>query len=303
MIIPTRDCRAFLGHAMSSVRLQEIDDIEIIVVDDGSSDGTDQWLGEATLRDPRIIPLQGEGKGPSFARNLALSHARGRFVALLDADDVWWPEKLARQLTYHERRPDVVFSFTDYLHVDMKGAVHGTCFEYWKPRYAQRDVEGFLVVPDAELEILAANAVGTSTVVAQLRYLQNANGFATDSHSAEDWELWLRLARLGEVACTSAVTMSYLMRPTSVTQNRATRIEAMRKIIAPYEGRRDRPGRQAWRRAMSRLEIAEAEQSRLLGAHWAAGGAHAKAFARWPDLRTARAAVADFTAACGLGRS
>ena len=299
VIIPTFNCLPFLGPALSSVRAQAIDDIEIIVVDDGSSDEPMDWLSKEAAQDARLILRQTDRKGPSAARNHALTIARGRLVAMLDADDLWWPGKLARQLAYHENFPAVAFSFTDYLHVDMDSGIHGTCFDYWKPRYAKLSKAGaYARVPDAELELLSANVVGTSTVVASREALQNANGFATDWRSAEDWGLWLRLAQSGEVAFTSAVTMNYLMRPNSQTQQKERRIQAMRSVLRPYEQLADKRVQYACRRAKARIDVAQAEKARSLGARWAAAGAHMRAFAHWPEMRTARAAAADLVAAC-----
>ena len=222
--------------------------------------------------------------------------ARGAFIAFLDADDLWWPGKLNRQLQHHEANPEVAFSFTDYVHFDPQGGLHGTCFDFWKPGYVNRNDRTFHVVPDAELEILGANVVGTSTVVASARALQNANGFPEFSQSAEDWKLWLTLASSGLVSCSSAVTMSYLMRPTSVTANRPSRIAAMRKIVAAYDGRMEPAAKVARRRAHARIRTAEAEHHRQQGASWRAAAAHAGAFITWPDTRSARAAAADIGA-------
>jgi hypothetical protein len=77
----------------------------------------------------------------------------------------------------------------------------------------------------------------------------------------------------------------------------------MRMIIAPYATRQEQRARQAWRWAVSRIDIADAERSRLLGAHWAAASAHARAFARWPDLRTPSAVASDIAAACSLRKT
>ena len=226
--------------------MQGIDDIEILVVDDASTDGTGAWLAAEALRDPRVVPLHTERKGPAYTRNLAINQARAPLVAFLDADDLWWPRKLERALAFHEARPEIGFSFTDYLAVGPQGDVRGTCFGFWRPGYVSRRTTEFTIVPEAELELLAANVVGTSTVVASRRALQNANGFAISSLSAEDWDLWLRLAGKDPVACSAASTTTYLMRPTSVTQNRSARIEAMRASsnltgAEPKSGR-DRPG-------------------------------------------------------------
>jgi GT2 family glycosyltransferase len=297
VIIPSHNCLMYLGQAVASALMQDIDGMEVIVVDDGSTDGTAEWLAKTAANDRRVTALSLDGRGPGFARNYAISHAKGRYIAFLDADDLWWPRKLERQLNHHDQNPDIAVSFTDYLHIDDDGALRGSCFDFWKPAFANRDHLDFSDVRDAEFEILAANVVGTSVVVAPLRALQNANGFSVDSRSAEDWDLWLRLARGGPVACSPTVTMSYLMRPTSVTQDRGSRIAAMKDIVAPYASRSEPSARRAWRRATSRIDIAEAEQARMHGERWTAARAHFRAFAKWPERRSARAAVADLAAA------
>lgn len=274
--------------------MQTLEDIEVIVVDDGSTDGTAEWLDQYCKAAPwvRVIRTPGSS-GPAKARNAALSAARGRFIAFLDADDLWWPGKLQRQLEHHESNPDVAFSFTDYLHYDLEGQVHGTCFDFWKPTYISRTDGQYRTAPEAEFELLGANVVGTSAVIASARALQNANGFPVDSQSAEDWSLWLRLAASGRVTCSAAVTMSYLMRPASETSNRLARINAMRETVAPYARRKEAAARHAYRRASARIHTAEAEYHSLQGASWRAALSHAGAFLRWPDIRTGRAIAAN----------
>lgn len=297
VVIPTYNCLEYLRSAVMTVAIQHIEDIEMIVVDDGSTDGTGRWLREYARPIPwlRILDLPG-GSGPSRARNSALSIAKGKCIAFLDADDLWWPGKLAAQLQHHEANRDVTFSFTDYVHFDTEGALHGTCFDFWKPGFINKKDRAFQIVPEAELEILAANIVGTSTVIADARALQNANGFPEFSRSAEDWKLWLNLAAAGPVGCSSAVTTSYLMRPASVTANRPKRIGAMRTIVSAYDDRAGQAAQKARRRAYARIQTAEAEYHRQKGENLRAAAAHASAFCKWPDMRTARATIADIRA-------
>ena len=296
VVIPTRNCLGFLPQAIASVHMQAIEDLEILVVDDGSSDGTWDWLAEQALSDSRLTPIRGAGAGPGVARNAALSLARAPLIAFLDADDFWWPSKLARQLAYHESHPETGFSFTDYLHFDACGQLRGTCFDYWRPGFIDRKSGDYAPVRDAEFELLAANVVGTSTVVASVELLQNANGFAADSQSAEDWRLWLDLAARAPVAASAAVTASYLMHPASATANRDARIASMREIVAPYRSRGEPAVRRALRKADARIAIAEAERARELGDKWGALRCHGRAFARWPQRRIARALAADLAA-------
>ncbi len=295
VIIPTHNCLGYLKFALNSVRLQQRDDIEILIVDDGSSDGTWEWLLESAREDRRLRPLRLEGEGPAKARNHALAQANSSLIAFLDADDLWWPEKLTRQLAYHERHPETAFSFTDYLHVDMNGGVHGTCFDFWRPEFVDRKAPGFTVLPDAEMSLLACNVTGTSTVIASVRALQNANGFAKCA-SAEDWLLWLALAQFGPVACSPAVSMSYLMRPGSETGNRSARIEAMKSIVAPYAKKDEFAMRRAVRMARARIFVAEAEMARGDNRFWHAAAFHFSAVVAKPEMRTIRACVADVVA-------
>ena len=117
------------------------------------------------------------------------------------------------------------FTFTDYLHLDPEGRSLGTAFEYWKPSFHGRRDDAFAPLENALVTLIGCNLAGTSTVVAKREALRNANGFAEDLPSAEDWDLWLRLALAGTVAVSTRVTTNYLVRPGSETANRAARIE------------------------------------------------------------------------------
>lgn len=186
VVIPTRNCLAYPSAALGSVRAQKIDGLEIIVVDDGSTDGTAEWSHLRVVRGPAC--------GPARPRNLALTAANADLIAFLDADDIWSEGKLSQQIAFHQRRPDVGFSVTNYLHIDRDGGTHGTCFDYWHFTPRRVDGSGFAVLHNPEATLLGANVVGTTTVVARRRRLQIANGFREDLRSAEDWGLWLRLA-------------------------------------------------------------------------------------------------------------
>jgi glycosyltransferase involved in cell wall biosynthesis len=111
VIMPFRDMERFIDEAVASVLAQTFTDWELLLIDDGSADGSRAIATHHAERDPRrVVVLEHEGggsRGASAARNLGLRHARGRFVALLDADDVWLPRKLEDQLSIIQRHPDV----------------------------------------------------------------------------------------------------------------------------------------------------------------------------------------------------
>ena len=305
VVIPTRNCLAYLSSALDSVRAQKIDGLEIIVVDDGSTDGTGEWLRGQARTWSCLRVIDGPARGPARARNLALAAANADLIAFLDADDMWSEGKLSRQVAFHQRRPDVGFSFTDYLHIDRDGDTHGTCFDYWRFTPGRVDASGFAVLHDPEATLLGANVVGTSAVVARRRELQIANGFGEDLRSAEDWDLWLRLAARAPVAATPLSLMTYLMhRPGNLTGQVEDRIAAMSDIVERYAGHDQPAFRRARRRAQARLAEASAEAAGLARKPWRSLTHRLHALSLLPSRRVARASVgAALGAAHALWRS
>ena len=293
VVIPTRNNMADLPKALRSVQAQKFSDMEIIVADDGSTDGTDAFLTAFKRDEPRLRIIETGGKGPGNARNQAISIVRAPLVAFLDADDLWYGGKMKRQVAYLEANPDVGFSFTDYLHVGPDGSTYGTCFAYWQPPYANRPPQGYDLIADAETDLLGCNVCGTSTVVARLKNLEQVNGFTSCLPSAEDWDLWLRLAHEAPVACTSIVTTEYLMRPGSESMRRLDRLAAMSTIIDRYKSNPDPLVKAAVRRAEARILAGKAEIARTEGRYWSAISRELMALVTAPTLRKARTAASD----------
>lgn len=112
VIIPVHNRAGLVRDCIESVRAQTYQDFEIIVVDDGSTDGTRavlQTYGECI----RFIAQENRGQGGSYARNAGVQAAQGEFIAFLDSDDLWLPEKLARQIALFEANPDLMWAYTD----------------------------------------------------------------------------------------------------------------------------------------------------------------------------------------------
>ena len=128
VIIPSRNYAQFLPEAIASVFAQGIEDVEVIVVDDGSTDDTPSVL--RNIRDPRVWSTRLPGNGISAARNAGLDHATGRYIAFLDADDRWLPGKLQRQVALLEAEPEIVFVFTDFYRFDQEGRFPLTQFAF-----------------------------------------------------------------------------------------------------------------------------------------------------------------------------
>jgi len=119
VIIPTYNYGRFLGEAIGSVLGQTFDNLECIVIDDGSSDETEHVL--ASFSDQRIVSTRTPRLGVSAARNHGLEMSRGTLIAFLDADDRWNPDKLERQVAIFSDEPDVDMVFTNFVRFTSTG--------------------------------------------------------------------------------------------------------------------------------------------------------------------------------------
>lgn len=287
VVIPTRNALKWLPAAIASVGPDPR--VEILVVEDGSTDGSAAWLAQQAATDPRLRVLQGGGDGPSVARNLAIMQARGWWCAFLDADDCWAPGKLDAQLALHRARPELGFSFTDYRHVTVSGEDRGACFTYW-PRFAARHAGNAApFVLDRPLSTLfAENVVGTSTVLARTDLLRQIGGFSTWVASAEDWQLWLAMAIRAPVGVVPQVLADYLMhRPGNMTGKTADRVLALRTIGLRYRDVAEAEDPSAGRIFDARLAGAKAELAELTGNRLHATLLRLGALVRAPSRRAA----------------
>jgi glycosyltransferase involved in cell wall biosynthesis len=192
VIIPAYNAGRTIAAALASVFAQTYRDFEVIVVDDGSSDDTALRLAEWS---DRLVVISQPNAGPARARNEAIARARGRLVAFLDADDVWLPRKLERQVAYFHRFPTTGLLHSATL-VSRAPArlMHETAdsvpLDYDPPRPSRAFAELFHCDVD----------VNTLTVAVPRPLLLDAGGFdeRRDLH-VEDWDLWLRIAARHEV--------------------------------------------------------------------------------------------------------
>ena len=296
-----RDVTPWLLGAYASIG--PYTDAEILLIDDGSRDETRTLADTLAATDCRIRVLSGDGNGPSAARNIGIAAARAPLIAFLDADDRWRPDKLARQLALHRRYPNLGFSFTDYQHVTQEGGDHGRCFAFW-PHFRIRHANNasdqpFLLGQDALAQIFAENVVGTSTVVASTALLRSVGGFRTRWNSAEDWDLWLRLAGVAPVACVPAVLMDYLMhRSGAVSSRTETRSRAMRAIAQEHRRAAAYQNPKLVQIGDARLLIADAEAATRVRALLL----QLRALIKSPSRRTARDAARTLWLAAGLSQ-
>lgn len=209
VIVPAYNAQNTLGDTLSSVLAQTMGDLEVLVVDDGSTDGTWDLLQQWRQADPqRIHALQhpaGVNRGVSATRNLALDRARGGFVAFLDADDAWVPHKLQRQLLAFERLPEHVgVVFSNAWFVREEPARVWPDGERWLPQRAGEMDVLFAGSPGSTIEQLLfqpptdfRNCVMSPTPLVRASYFADGLRFIGPprlSTQFEDYLMWLMLA-------------------------------------------------------------------------------------------------------------
>lgn len=193
-VIPTYNRGPVIGRAVASVRAQTYPAIEIIVIDDGSTDDTLPRLEAMAGPSLRVLRTSVNG-GASAARNLGIAKARGELIAFLDADDEWLPDKTARQVARFEDAPasvGVVYCGIREVSAD------------WPPIERPPRHRG-----DLYETLRVVNVLRTSGVMVRRPVFDEIGGFDTALPARHDWDLWLRIARRYAVEFVPDIAVHY----------------------------------------------------------------------------------------------
>ena len=252
VVIPNYNCAAFLPDALESVFAQTYPHVEILVVDDGSTDDSLQVLEQYA---DRVRVFRQPNGGVSAARNHGIRESRGELVAFLDADDLWNPEKLARQVPLFDR-PEVGLVYCAVEYIDEAGKSLGTNRTGRRGRVLRSIalLEGTIVL------------AGGSTAVVRRECFDRAGGFDLEMSTAADWDMWRRVACHYEIDVVREPLMKYRLRPSSMHRNIAVfehdMLRGFASMFADPEAREIHPLR---RRAYATLFLM------LSGSHLHAG--------------------------------
>jgi len=182
VIIPTRNRRGFVVEAIESALAQTYRNFEVIVVDDGSTDGTHEAI-KAHQDEIKYVHLEGNG-GAARARNIGLMHSRGQYVAFLDADDLMLPHHLADLTSIIDADPEIGLVAGSWQYLDEKGRRLPYEVSHERPRF---DVESWLY----------SSPLVICGVLVSREWVRDVGGFDESLERAEEWDLWLRLAHAG----------------------------------------------------------------------------------------------------------
>lgn len=206
-VIPCFNRAGFLEEAIASARSQTLPPEVVIVVDDGSTDGSPEVAERAGAH---VIRAE-RRKGPGAARNLGVAHAGTEFVAFLDADDAWLPHHCATLVDLFRRTPNAALTFGRIQRFGETGD---------RPTPRRTPILQEAALP----ELLADNPIPTSAVLADRGKLLSVGGFREDLRYAEDYDLWLRLAEQYALVGADVVTCRYREHPEQVSSAGASMI-------------------------------------------------------------------------------
>jgi glycosyltransferase involved in cell wall biosynthesis len=173
----------WLPEAVAGVRAQSYKDYEIIAIDDGSTDGTREWLSQQP--DLKVI-LNEKNLGTYATLNIGLEHATGEYIAILNDDDLWASTKLERQIDLFEAHPKVGLVHTGGYFIDAEGhQLSGSPLGFAFPRFATGDVL---------LGLVYENKIIASAALVRRSCFEELGGFNEAYFGSGDWEMWFRVA-------------------------------------------------------------------------------------------------------------
>lgn len=231
VLIPVFNARATVREAVSNILRQSVADFRVVLVDDGSFDGTSEILAELAASDPRIVLIRKENGGIVSALNFGLSHCKAEFVARHDADDLAYPTRLATQLEYLIANPDCVAVGANAWHIDIDGRHIG------RTRLAGEPPADWSAVPSVEPYMMHP------FLLARRRAVEKVGGYR-EVYNAEDTDLYWRLREHGRLYNLPDIMGEYRIHTGGVTSGSAigARINAVMSQLAAISARRARAG-------------------------------------------------------------
>lgn len=219
VLIPTRNRLHTLPAALQSVLAQTWTDLEVLVMDDGSTDGTWEYL--CALKDPRVHFHRVENGGSAAkARNAGLSLLCNEWIAFQDSDDQWLPDKLEKQMQAVDAAPEPV----GLVSARISRGVNGTDWVFPPPSIPLPPTHAFE-------DMLRGNRISTAATIIRRDCIDRYGDFDESLPALEDWEYFLRLARNVPVAFVDEVLVYAPQSADSISQNLQNNIQAFQQIL------------------------------------------------------------------------
>jgi glycosyltransferase involved in cell wall biosynthesis len=217
VVIPAYNAMRYLPETMETALAQTFIDFEVLVVNDGSTDHTAEWVSQVT--DPRVRIVSQENKGLAGARNTGIAHAKGEYIAYLDADDLWEPTKLEKQVRCLDENPEVGLVYTWTALADQDGKSTG--------RVISSHAEG-----NVWQELIEFNMVCCGSTPLIRRSCFDVVGlFSPDVSPSDDWDMWLRIANKFSFGVVKEPLIRYRQHPSNSSKNFQLMLDTSRTLI------------------------------------------------------------------------
>lgn len=232
VIVPMYNAKAYIGKTIDSILPQLSSDMELLIIDDGSTDGSADIVDAYVNSQVRRITIPNSG-GPARPRNEGIRQAKGEIVFVFDADDLMLPGKIEATLEAFEQHPDVALVFTDFQSIDGAGQLLNPDYlggyDFMK-RHRQPPGSAVRIASKEAYRSLAfENYIGTSSVAIRKRVLDEIGGFDDTLKNSDDRDMWFRITRLHDVAYVPRVLHSYRVHAQSIS-HRSTRARVDSKV-------------------------------------------------------------------------
>lgn len=208
VIIPTFNREKTLFSSIESVLNQSYKNIELIIVDDNSSDGTEKLIKR--IKDERVRYIKNSNnKGAAGARNVGIVAAQGNYIAFQDSDDIWLPEKLSEQMQVFEKDEEIAMVYCAFEY--NKGNVQ---YKIPSDHIPKSELEGYIFH-----SLIKENKVGTVTIIIKKECIYKVGAFNEELKALEDWELALRISKSYKIGFVNKMLVKAIYTDKSVNHN------------------------------------------------------------------------------------
>ena len=261
VIIPAYNAETFIAETLQSVLSQTYSNLEVLVVDDGSQDFTSSIVTSFAQRDSRVILIKQINQGVAAARNLAIEKSRGEYIAPIDADDLWHPQKLEKQVQqFLSLESSVGLIYTWSAYINQQGLLTGVMLSSNK-------------VGDVYIDLLAGNFIGNSSSPLIRRIcFKEVGGYnfqmkENNAQGCEDWDLYLRIAERYQFQVVTEFLVGYRQTTSSMSCNCTAMARSYSLMMASVQQRNPALPAQLIYLAKVKYYLYLVDQSIRCGAH------------------------------------
>lgn len=217
VFIPLYNCEVYIRETLESIINQTYSNLEILIVDDGSTDDSIEIV--KSYKDSRIRLLQnGENKGIPFARNVGLDEAKGKYLAIMDSDDIAYLNRIKKQVNYMEENH----------HIDAIGSY----YKMFGSRINKSVKPTFILPEEIKAGLLFSCPIGNPTSLVRLETIKRNNiSYNLDCFVAQDYDFWVQVAKVGNLAIVPEVLLKYRTGHLNITKKTTTSKYVKRKKV------------------------------------------------------------------------